>query len=100
MSRRGNIRLEKIRELSILLTTGINDYENQLKTLQEERLKFLRLSLTDNFGEEEGTSKESWLIHLKDIEDTLHIRLRAMRQAICDAAADIQANQPGARQNL
>ena len=84
--------MEKIRELSTLLTTGITEYETQLRVLQEERLKFLRLSLTDAFGGEEGTTKESWLIHLKDIEDTLHIRLQALRQAVCNAAAEMQEN--------
>ena len=83
--------MEKIRELSILLTTGIQEYENQLKILQEERLKFLRLSMTDGFGDTEGATKESWLLHLKDLEDTLHIRLRAMRQAVRNSAEAIQA---------
>ena len=81
--------MEKIRELSVLLQTGIEDYEEQQKTLQQERLKYMRLSLTDGFGETEDTSQESWLVHLKDIEETLNVRRNTMRQAIKDAAAEI-----------
>ena len=81
--------MEKIRELSILLQTGIEEYEEQQKVLQQERLKYMRLSLTNGFGNTEDTSQESWLVHLKDIEETLNIRRNTMRQAIKDAAAEI-----------
>ncbi|MCZ6679627.1 MAG: hypothetical protein O7E52_20555 [Candidatus Poribacteria bacterium] len=81
--------LEKIRELVIMLQTGIEDYEKQSKVLQEERLKYIRLSMTDGFGTSEDNSKESWLIHLKRLEDSLQVRLNALRQAIKEAADDI-----------
>ena len=48
----GNSILEKIRELVALLQAGIEEYDDQLKLLQKERLKFLRLSITDEFGVE------------------------------------------------
>ncbi|HIE29620.1 TPA: hypothetical protein EYP66_20305 [Candidatus Poribacteria bacterium] len=93
--------MEKIRELAVLLQTGIEDYEEQQKTLQQERLKYMRLSLTNGFGDTEDTSQESWLIHLKDIEETLNVRRNTMRQAIKDAAAEIvrqeQAEQAAAK---
>ena len=79
--------MEKIRELATLLESGIEDYDDQLKILQSERLKFIRLSMTDGFGADEGDSKESWLLHLKQLEDSLGLRLKALRQAIQDSAA-------------
>jgi hypothetical protein len=81
--------VEKIRELSILLQTGIDEYEEQLKMLQQERLKYMRLSLTGGFGETEDTSQESWLVHLKDVEETLNLRRNVLREAIKNAAAEI-----------
>ncbi len=78
--------MEKIRELATLLESGITDYDDQLKTLQSERLKYIRLTMTDGFGTEEGASKESWLLHLKQVEDSLGLRLKALRQAIQDFA--------------
>jgi hypothetical protein len=93
--------MEKIRELSILLQTGIEEYEEQQKVLQQERLKYMRLSLTNGFGNTEDTSQESWLVHLKDMEETLNVRRNAMRQAIKNAAAEIvrqeQAEQAAAK---
>jgi hypothetical protein len=95
--------VEKIRELSVLLQTGIEDYEEQQKTLQQERLKYMRLSLTNGFGDTEDTSQESWLIHLKDMEETLNVRRNALRQAVKDAAAEIvsqeQAEQAAAEKS-
>jgi len=80
--------MEKIRELSILLNKGIDDYEDQSKLVQQERLKFTRLSLTNTFGQGEGESKESWMNHLADLENTLRLRRDVLRQAIKNAADD------------
>ena len=82
--------MEKIRELATLLESGIEDYDEQLKALQSERLKYIRLSMNNGFGIEEGASKDSWLLHLKQLEDSLNTRLRALRQAIQEAAASFQ----------
>lgn len=84
--------MERIRKLSTMLQAGIDDYENQMRLLQEERLKFLRLSITDNFIPGDDTSRESWLLHMKNIEDQLTVRVKAMQKAISDAAAEIQAD--------
>ena len=81
--------MEKIRELVSLLQTGIEDYEKQLKVLQEERLKYIRLSIVDGFGTDENESKESWLLHLKQLEDSLGVRLNALKQAIKESSVDI-----------
>jgi hypothetical protein len=81
--------LEKIRELVTLLQAGIEDYEQQLKALQEERLKYIRLSTTDGFGTGENDSKESWLLHLKTLEDSLEVRVNALREAVKKSATDI-----------
>ena len=81
--------MEKIRELVVMLQTGIEDYEKQLKTLQEERLKYIRLSITDGFGTDEDDSNESWLLHLKQLEDSLDVRLNALKQALKESADDI-----------
>ena len=81
--------MEKIRELVSLLESGIEDYDAQMKVLQTERLKYIRLSITDGFGTEEGDSKESWLLHLKQLEEALKLRHDSIRQAIQDAAEDI-----------
>ena len=95
--------MEKIRELSILLQTGIDEYEEQQKMLQQERLKYMRLSLTSAFGDTEDNSQESWLVHLKDVEETLNVRRNSMRQAIKNAAAEIvrqeQAEQAAAEKS-
>ena len=82
--------MEEIRELATLLESGIAEYDDQLKILQSERLKYIRLSMTNGFGKEDGDSKESWLLHLKQLEDSLSLRLRALKQAIVDAALTFQ----------
>ena len=82
--------MEKIRELVSLLESGIEDYDAQVKVLQSERLKYIRLSITDSFGKEENDSKESWLLHLKQVEDSLRLRRNTIRQAIVETAEDIQ----------
>ena len=73
--------VEEIRELATLLESGIAEYNDQMKILQSERLKYIRLSMTNGFGKEDGDSKESWLLHLKQLEDSLSLRLRALKQA-------------------
>ncbi len=78
--------MEEIRELTTLLESGIQEYEEQLKSLQAERLKYIRLSMTDGFGEDEGQSKDSWLLHLKQLEDSLELRVRALKQAVVELA--------------
>ena len=85
--------MEKIRELISLLESGIEDYDAQMKVLQTERLKYIRLSITESFGTEEGDSQQSWLLHLKQLEDTLNLRLKSMRQAIREAADAIQKEE-------
>ena len=85
--------MEKIRELISLLESGIEDYDAQMKVLQAERLKYIRLSITNGFGTEEGDSKESWLLHLKQLEDSLRLRQNSIRQAIREAAEDIQKEE-------
>ena len=82
--------MEEIRELATLLESGIAEYDDQLKILQSERLKYIRLSMTNGFGKEDGDSKESWLLHLKQLEDSLSLRLRALKQAIVDSALSFQ----------
>lgn len=82
--------MEKIRELISLLESGIEDYDAQMKVLQTERLKYIRLSISDGFGAEEADSQQSWLLHLKQLEDTLNLRLNSIRQAIREAADGIQ----------
>ena len=81
--------MEKIRELVALLQAGFEEYDDQLKLLQKERLKFLRLSITDEFGADEGDSKNSWMLHLTQLEKSLGSRLNALRQGIKDSAASI-----------
>lgn len=85
--------MEKIRELITLLESGVEDYDAQMKVLQTERLKYIRLSITDGFGTEEGDSKESWLLHLKQLEDSLALRRRTIQQAIVETAEDIQKEE-------
>ena len=85
--------MEKIRELITLLESGVEDYDEQMKILQTERLKYIRLSMTDGFGTEEGDSKDSWLLHLKQLEDSLALRLKSIRQAIVETARDIQKEE-------
>ena len=85
--------MEKIRALITLLESGVEDYDDQVKILQTERLKYIRLSMTDGFGTEEGDSKESWLLHLKQLEDSLALRLKSIRQAIVETARDIQKEE-------
>lgn len=82
--------MEQIRELAKLLESGIADYDEQLTALQTERLKYIRLQMTDGFGSEEGKSKDSWLLHLKQLEDSLELRLKALKQAVRDSAASFQ----------
>ena len=85
--------MEKIRELITLLESGVEDYDEQMKILQTERLKYIRLSMTEGFGSEEGDSKESWLLHLKQLEDSLALRLKSIRQAIVETARDLQKEE-------
>ena len=85
--------MEKIRELISLLESGVEDYDAQVKILQTERLKYIRLAITDGFGTEEGASKESWLLHLKQLEDSLETRRKSIRQAIKEAAEDMQKEE-------
>ena len=82
--------MEQIRELALLLESGIASYDEQLKTLQSERLKYIRLQMTDGFGTNEGESKDSWLLHLKQLEDSLEIRLKSLKKAIQDSASSFQ----------
>lgn len=82
--------MEQIRELATLLESGIADYDSQLKVLQSERLKYIRLSMTNGFGVNEDQSQDSWLLHLKQLEDSLGTRLKALKQAILDSAASFQ----------
>jgi hypothetical protein len=82
--------VEKIRRLVSLLDSGIDDYEDASATLQEERLKYLRLSITNAFGVDENTSRASWLAHLQSLENSLNSRLNAIRQAIVNAGMDMQ----------
>ena len=49
--------------------------------------------MTDGFGSEEGDSKESWLLHLKQLEDSLTLRRNTIRQAIKETAEDIQKEE-------
>ncbi len=81
--------MEKIRELSMMLQTGIDEYEEQQKMMQQERLKYMRLAVTNTFGDTENDSRDSWLLHLRDMEETLNTRRNVLRQAIKDAAAEI-----------
>ena len=85
--------MEKIRELISLLESGIEDYDAQMKVLQTERLKYIRLSITDGFGTEEGDSQQSWLLHLKQLEDSLNLRRSSLRQAIRESANAIQKEE-------
>ena len=88
--------MEEIRELATLLESGIAEYDEQLKILQSERLKYIRLSMTNGFGAEDGDSKDSWLLHLKQLEDSLALRRRVLKQAIVDSALSFQ--QPEGQQ--
>ena len=85
--------MEKIRELISLLESGVEEYDAQMKVLQSERLKYIRLSITNGFGTEEGDSKQSWLLHLKQLEDSLALRRRTLQQAIVETAEDIQKEE-------
>ena len=85
--------MEKIRELISLLESGIEDYDTQMKVLQAERLKYIRLSITDGFGAEEGDSQQSWLLHLKQLEDSLVLRRKSIQQAVREAADAIQKEE-------
>ncbi len=85
--------MEQIRELASLLESGIADYDEQLKTLQTERLKYIRLQMTNGFGTEEGKSKDSWLLHLKQLEDSLELRLKSLKKAIQDSASSFQQSE-------
>ena len=85
--------MEQIRELASLLESGIADYDEQLKVLQTERLKYIRLQMTNSFGTEEGKSKDSWLLHLKQLEDSLELRLKSLKKAIQDSASSFQQSE-------
>ena len=82
--------VEKIRRLVSLLQSGIDEYDAASTTLQEERPKYLRLSLTEAFGRDENTSKASWLAHLQALENSLNSRLNAMRQAVVNTGIEMQ----------
>lgn len=86
--------MEKIRRLALLLKAGIEEQDEAIKTLQHERLKYLRLSMTSSFGDDENSSKSSWLAHLKALEMAQTTRLNAVRQAIINAAVEIQEDLP------
>ena len=81
--------MEKIRELSSLLQAGIDEYDKQLKVLQQERLKYIRLSVSESFGKTDGDSKNSWLLHLQQLEASLDVRLVSMREAVRLAAKSL-----------
>ncbi len=85
--------MEKIRELASLLESGIEDYDAQLKLLQAERLKYIRLSITNAFGTADGESKDSWLLHMKQLEDSLALRHDALQHAIRAAGNDIRKEE-------
>jgi len=89
--------MEKIRRLAALLEVGIEEYETAVKTLQAERLKYLRLSMTDGFGDDENTSRMSWLTHLKTLEVSAANRLDALRQGVINAAVEIQSDAQAAK---
>jgi hypothetical protein len=91
--------VEKIRRLALLIRAGIEEYDEAVKVLQEERLKYLRLSMTESFGDDENSSRGSWLAHLKALEVAQATRLNALRQAIVNAAVEIQADLPGPRRS-
>ncbi len=85
--------MEQIRELALLLESGIAEYDEQLKALQAERLKYIRLQMTDGFGTDEGATKDSWLLHLKQLEDSLEIRLKSLMKAIQNSASSFQQSE-------
>ena len=85
--------MEQIRELASLLESGIADYDEQLKALQTERLKYIRLQMTNGFGTGDGESKDSWLLHLKQMEDSLDLRLKSLKRAIQDSASSFQQSE-------
>lgn len=85
--------MEQIRELALLLESGIAEYDEQLKALQAERLKYIRLQMTDGFGTGEGATKDSWLLHLKQLEDSLEIRLKSLMKAIQNSASSFQQSE-------
>ena len=85
--------MEQIRELALLLESGIAEYDEQLKALQAERLKYIRLQMTDGFGTDEGATKDSWLLHLKQLEDSLEIRLKSLMTAIQNSASSFQQSE-------
>ena len=85
--------MEQIRELALLLESGIAEYDEKSKTLQSERLKYIRLQMTDGFGTNEGESKDSWLLHLKQLEDSLEIRFKTLKKAVLDSASSFQQSE-------
>ena len=85
--------MEQIRELALLLESGIAEYDEQLKSLQAERLKYIRLQMTDGFGTDEGATKDSWLLHLKQLEDSLEIRFKSLIKAIQNSASSFQQSE-------
>ena len=82
--------MDEIRELKMLLESGIEEYEEQQKVLQSERLKYIRLSMTGGFGSEEGDSKDSWLLHLNQLEHALEVRVKALKRAVIESAESIK----------
>lgn len=81
--------MEKVRELSSLLLIGISDYDDNLKLLQQERLKFLRLSMSNGFTDDSNNSKESWINHLRQLESSLNVRLKSIQAFIKESARQI-----------
>ena len=75
------------------MESGIAEYDEQLKALQAERLKYIRLQMTDGFGTGEGETKDSWLLHLKQLEDSLEIRLNSLKRAIQNSASSFQQSE-------
>ena len=49
--------------------------------------------MTDGFGTDEGASKDSWLLHLKQLEDSLEVRLKSLKQAIQDSTSSFQQSE-------
>ena len=84
--------MEKIRELAALLQVGLEEYDQQLRRLQQERLKYIRLSIADGFGKTDGDSKASWLLHLQQLEESLDVRLASMKKAIRSAAQKLDGS--------
>ncbi len=86
--------MEKIRQLAKFLQHGIETHDSYVETLIEERMKYMRLAMSNGFEEEGEQSKESWLTHLQALDARIDVHLNAMRQSIANAARSIQADIP------